>query len=168
MRPLGLLLLPLCVGCATGGRQVADAFPPGSVAAPWVLQSEVWAGSFDAAASALGDDAEIWRKYNPTRVWLAVYTHESETERSLKVRCFAFGSADDARRAFARFQPLEAKPFAYGDAGCWTEIGVLFQWGRLVCDIFGDRASWGSQMQSSLLAAHIARRMPPGAPGDPQ
>ena len=166
--PLGLLLTLLCAGCAANRLAIRDSFPPGSMAAPWVLQGEVWTGSFDDAAPALGDDANTWRKLGPTRAWLAVYCHETEPQRCLKVRCLAFPVADDARQAFDEFRPFDAKPFQCGDAGCWTEFGVLFQWGRLVFDIFGGDASWGSQVESSMLAVFIAKRMPAGAPDNPQ
>lgn len=165
---LGLLLTGLCAGCAADRFSVREAFPPGSVATPWVLQNDVWVGTFDEATSALGDDAEVWRDFGPTRVWLAIYCHENEPQRCLKVRCLAFASDADARRAFDAFRPLDAKPIRYGDVGCWTEFGVLYQWGCLVFDIFGGDASWGSQVQSTMLAALIAKRMPPAAPGHPQ
>lgn len=165
---LGLLLLPLCAGCAGTRLSVLDAFPPGSVATPWILRDAVWTGSFDEAAPALGDDAELWRNSGATRVWLAVYCHETNPERCLTVRCFAFESPSTARRAYDVFAPITAKPFQAGDVGCWTEIGVLFQWGRLVFDVFGGSASWESQVQSTYLVALIGKRMPAGAPDNPQ
>jgi hypothetical protein len=166
--PVGLLLALVCAGCAANRLTISDAFPPGSMADPWVLQGEVWTGSFDEAAPALGDDTEKWREYGPTRAWLAIYCHETEPQRCLKVRCFAFPAAENAREAFDEFRPFDAKPFQCGDGGCWTEVGVLFHWGRLVFDIFGGDASWGSQVESSMLAVFIAQRMPAGAPDNPQ
>lgn len=167
-RLFGLLLSLLCAGCAANRPAVRDSFLPGSMAAPWLLRDEVWTGSFDEAAPALGDDADTWRKFGPTHAWLAVYCHETRPQRCLKVRGLAFPTADEARQAFEEFRPLDAKPFQCGDIGCWTQVGVLFQWGRLVFDIFGGDASWGSQAESSMLAVFIARRMPAGAPDNPQ
>ncbi len=162
----GGLVLAACAGCAAERRSVAEAFPVASVAAPWRLEGEVWSGAWDEAAPALGADADAWRPHGATRVWLAVYRHEDEPRRTVTVRGFAFASADAAREAYEALKPAEAKRYEAGDAGCWTEVGVLFRWGRLVFDVFGQDASWGSQVQASLLAAYITKRMPPGAPGD--
>jgi hypothetical protein len=158
----------LAAGCAATRAPLVEAFPPGSVASPWHLQGEVWTGPFDEAAPALGDDAETWNRFKPERAWLAVYCHESEAQRCIRVRCVSFASVDEARRAFLALQPLEVKPFQAGDEVCWTEIGVLFRWERLVFDIFGDEASWGSQVQASYIAAVLGKRMPRGAPEDPR
>ncbi len=162
----GLLLA--CAGCAAQRRSVAEAFPPGSAASPWLLQGTVWSGTFDEAAPGLGPDADAWQVHRPTRVWLAVYRHEDEPARTVTVRGFSFASADAARAAYDALRPPDAKVYEAGDAGCWTEVGVLFQWGRLVFDVFGHDASWGSQVQASLVAALLTKRMPPAAPGDPQ
>lgn len=163
-----LLPLLLCAGCAATRPNVIEAFPPGSLATPWILRDAVWTGSFDEAASALGDDAELWRQFGAGRVWLAVYCHENTPEQCLTVRCFAFESAADARHAYDAFAPLAAKPFQAGDVGCWTEVGVLFQWGRLVFDVFGGTATFESQVQSTYIAALLTKRMPRGAPDNPQ
>ena len=168
MRRAALLGLLICAGCAARNTAVSDAFPVGSVASPWVLQGEIWSGTFDEAAPALGDDAETWRKLTPTRVWLAIYGHELQPERCVKVRCFAFATPENARTAYNVAAPLVASRFQAGDEGCWTEIGVLYRWGRLVFDIFGDQATWASQVQASYLSAVISRQMPPGAPENPQ
>jgi len=155
-------------GCGQNRHRVVDAFPTARVAAPWILEGEVWTGTFEDAAPALGDDAETWKKFSPTRVWLARYTREGDPARVLTVRCFAFDSPETARAAFEVFRPPLAKPLRAGDVGCWTECGVLFQWQRLVFDIFGDDVSWGSEVNSSVMAAIIARRMPAGVPENPQ
>jgi hypothetical protein len=162
------LVLLLLGGCTGRPAQVVEAFPPGGLASPWVLQGQVWRGTFEEAVPGLGDDADAWGRFGPMRVWLAIYCHESQVERCLKVRCFAFATPEDARQAFEALRPAGAKPFRMGDAGCWTEIGVLFRWGRLVFDIFGDRPAWSSELQSGFLAALISKRMPPGAIEDPQ
>jgi len=164
----GLMLSLLVGGCAVPARSVLDVFPPGSTAAPWVLQHEVWVGTLDDAAPALGSDAVFWHARQPARVWLAVYSHEDMPDRYLKVRCFALPTRDAARAAFDALQPAQARGFRYGDAGCWTDVGVLVQWGQLVLEIFGDDASWSSQMQAALLATFIAKRMPPELPEDPR
>ncbi len=162
------MLVILLGGCTSPARFVVDVFPPGSTAAPWLLQQEVWTGRFADAAQALGDDATFWSAQAPERLWLAVYCHEDVPDRCLKVRCFALSSRDAAQRAFDALQPPQARPFKYGDAGCWTDLGVLFQWGRLVVEIFGVDASWSSQMQAALLATFIAKRMPAGLPENPR
>ncbi len=165
---VGVLLLMAGGGCAQQRASVIEAFPPASLASPWALQGEVWAGTFEEAGAALGDEAEEWREFSPTHVWLAIYRHENEPERCLTVRCFACAASTDARRAFDFFKPAGAAPLEAGDAGCWTEIGVLFRWGRLVIEVFGHSATWSSQVQSSYLAAFITKRMPPGAPEQPE
>jgi hypothetical protein len=161
----GLVLA--CAGCATT-QTVADAFPPARVATPWILQGEVWTGTFDEAATALGGDAEGWRQYEPQRAWLAKYAHEDKPERTITVRAFAFATPASAERAYLRFAPVTAKPFAVADGGCWTEVGVLFHWKRLVFDIFGTRQSWDNEVQAAMLAGCITRRMPAGLPDQPR
>lgn len=165
------LAMLLCVGwagCADTRRPVTVAFPPAAAAWPWILQDAVWSGSFDESAPGLGEDAEKWRDHHPTRVWLAIYRHERDPRRRLTVRCFAFESSENARAALESFRPADAQPFDAGDEGCWTGVGVVFRWGRLVLEVFGPDASWGSQTQSSLLAAFLIKRMPAGAPEDPR
>lgn len=161
-------LAVLLTSCASRQRTLVEAFPPGSVAAPWTLDGAVWSGTLAEAAPGLGPDADTWEVFHPTRVWLAKYRHEDKPDRLLTVRCFAVASADDAREAVARFRPAGAKPVSFGDEGYWTELGVLFRWGRLVIEVFGPEASWGSEVQSSLLAAYLTKRMPPGIPDDPR
>ena len=156
------------VGCAGKQTSIADAFPPAASAAPWELDGAVWSGTTDEAAPALGDDADTWAAFEPTRVWLAVYAHQLRPGQHLTVRCFAFKSPQRARQAYDAFKPPMAKPFSCGDAGCWTEIGVLVHWQRLVFDVFGDNPSWNSEVESATLAGRIAHRMPPGAPDDPR
>ncbi len=163
---LGCAILPL-VGCAAR-HTLADAFPPGSVAAPWVLREPVWSGSFDEAAPALGTDAGAWAKHRPTRLWLAVYEHEQTPQRRLKVRCFAFETGAAAEAAFEALRPPLQRPYPLGDAGAWTDNGVLFRCGRLVFDIFGDEGALQSQTQATVLATAIVRRMPRGAADEPR
>lgn len=162
------LLLLVCTGCATPRNRVVEAFPPTGAVAPWLLQDEVWSGSFDEAAPALGDDADTWAEHDPARVWLARYCHEQHADQCLTVRCFAFATAETAQQAFAAFRPENAQDFAVGDAGCWMPIGVLFRTGRLVWDVFGPDATWNNELQAALLARCIEKLMPPQAPDDPQ
>ncbi len=164
MRCITSLLLLTIAGCAGQRTAVIDAFPIGSQADPWQLAGDVWTGTFDEAAGALGDDAERWQKLAPTRVWLAVYNHTAHPARVVKVRCFAFEHDEAAHAAYYAFAPVLAPNYAAGDEGCWTEIGVLFRWGRLVVDVFGDRDTWASQTQASYVAAVLIRQMPPTAP----
>ncbi|HUU95065.1 MAG TPA: hypothetical protein VM487_04940 [Phycisphaerae bacterium] len=165
---LGLACLCICSGCARHAKTMTAVFPAGSQAAPWVLQDAVWDGSFVRAARALGDDAEDWRLFRPTRVWLAVYHHEDDPKRRTTVRAFAFDSRVAARNAYEHFRPTEAKAFNAGDEGCWTEIGVLFVWGRMVFDVFGNDASFSSQGQSAYVTALIEKEMPTTLPEAPR
>jgi len=164
---IGCGLLITCAGCATT-RTIADAFPPARVATPWVLQGEVWTGSFEEAAAALGGDAEGWRKYDPQRVWLAKYEYEDNPKHTMTIRAFSFATPEQAQRAYLRFAPVTAKPFKAADEGCWTEVGVLFRWKRLVFDIFGNTQTQGSEVQAAMLSGCITRRMAPGLPDQPR
>lgn len=168
LRLLMAVALLAAAGCASRDATLVEAFPPAGAADPWFLQESVWTGSFETAIEALGDDAQTWAGCNPTQVWLAVYCHRELPQRCLKIRAFAFADVADARRAFAAFQPPDAKRYHVGDEGCWTEIGVLFRWGRVVFDVFGPEASWGSQVQSSYLAAILVKRIPPALVENPR
>jgi hypothetical protein len=163
---LGVVLL---AGCQTERVTITDTFPVGSYASPWVLQGDVWSGSFDHAAAGLGDEANEWAAFEPEQVWLAVYRHDTRTHHKLTARVFAFASPDDARRAFEHFRPADAELLKAGDEGCWTSDGVLVCWGRLVFDIFGnDPASFASPEQALYLLAFIEKKMPPHLPDTPQ
>lgn len=162
----GVLLV--LAGCAQQPHRVADAFPGGARAAPWILENPVWTGTITQASTGLGADFEPWSKLGPQRVWLAVYRHQSNAEQSLIVRAFAFESREAAARAYDALEPFQAKPFRIGDRGCWTDDGVLFVWGRLVFELFGERPAWESQTRGAYLAGCIEKSMPPGAPEDPQ
>lgn len=164
---LASLLLVLLTGC-TASQSVITAFPPASQAAPWVLRNDVWHGSLTAAHSALGDEFDTWHDYGARHVWLARYCHEDRPQRCLTVRIFAFDTVNAAQRAYEREHPVDADAFEAGDQGCWTPIGILFQWQRLVCEVFGDSASWGDQVQASFLVTYLLDRMPPQAPQDPR
>ena len=165
---LTVIGLVAVAGCARRNASVSSAFPRAALAAPWLLEGEVWSGSFEEAASALGDDADEWRALAPTLVWLAVYRHEHQADRKLTVRAFAFDTVETARQAFTRFRPLGATEFRAGDEGCWTGIGVMFRWGRLIFDIFAPEASWQNEMQAALLANFVQNLMPPARPLDPR
>ena len=62
----------------------------------------------------------------------------------------------------------DAEPFEIGDGGAWTDLGVLFAWGRLVFEIFGDRPTWSNQLQAVFIGSVIEKRMPPALPEDPR
>jgi hypothetical protein len=159
--------LPLA-GCVARHASVADAFPVSAVAAPWILEGEIWSGTFAAAAPALGTDADQWRDPQPTHVWLAAYTHEGDRARRLIARAFEFETSAAARMMFDRVRPVGTKNFSAGESGCWTGDGVLFVWGRLVFDIFASQASWQNELQAAMLAQFIQKQMPPGLPDAPQ
>lgn len=165
---LGLACLCMFGGCAWQAKTITAVFPAGSQAAPWVLQDAVWDGSFAQAARGLGEDAKDWRRFRPTHVWLAVYRHEDDPKRRTTVRAFAFDSRVAARKAYEHFRPTDAKAFNAGDEGCWTEIGVLFVWGRMVFDVFGNDASFSSQGQSAYVTALIEKEMPTTLPEAPR
>ena len=165
---LGLACLSICSGCARRAKTITAVFPQGSQAAPWVLQDAVWDGSFVRAARALGEDAQDWRRFRPTHVWLAVYHHQDDPKRRTTVRAFAFDSRVAAHSAYQHFRPTDAKAFNIGDEGCWTEIGVLFVWGRMVFDVFGNDASFSSQGQSAYVTALIEKEMPTTLPESPR
>ncbi len=163
---LGLVTLG---GCGGKRATLADAFPTGSYASPWLLQGALWDGSFEQAADALGDEAESWGAFDSEHVWLAVYRHDTRAEHRLTVRAFAFSSREQARRAFDHFRPADADELEAGDAGCWTEDGVLVLWGRLVFDIFGnDPSAFASPEQAVYLLAFVEKKMPAGLPDAPQ
>ena len=150
---LGLACLCMFGGCAWRAKTITAVFPAGSQAAPWVLQDAVWDGSFARAARGLGE---------------AVYHHQDDPKRRTTVRAFAFDSRVAARNAYQHFRPTDAKAFNAGDEGCWTEIGVLFVWGRMVFDVFGNDASFSSQGQSAYVTALIEKEMPTTLPEAPR
>ena len=161
-------LLTACCGCAARNVTVASSLPAAAVAAPWVLTEPVWKGTFDRAAPALGDDAERWRPFSPTAVWLAVYRHETRDGRKLTARIFALPSDADARRAYEHFAPAGAKAFGEGGESGWTRLGVLIRRDRLVIEIFGSDDSWSSQFAAARLAGFVETKMPADLPKAPQ
>ncbi len=165
---LAVLSLVASAGCSSRAPTVAAAFPAAHVARPWVLDGAVWSGSFAEASESLADEAEAWRAFAPERVWLAVYHHDTAPARRLHVRVFAVPAPDVARQALQRFKPAKAEPFVAGDEGYWTEIGVMFAWGRLVVDVFGDEPTWRNEIHAATLAGYLQTHMPPGLPDDPR
>ena len=170
-RALGTLVLAVLLlggGCAQKIVTVASVFPVTSVAAPWVLQGAVWNGTFEQAKQALGKEAATWGAFGCTLAWLAVYQHMHQSERTITVRAFAFGSRAEAQQAFEYFRPPGAVEFRAGDHGCWTKIGVLFVWGRLVFDIFEAQASRQSEFQAARFTGFIESHMPADLPDNPR
>jgi hypothetical protein len=163
-------LIPMMItGCNAKRVTVADTFPPGSYASPWVLQGEVWSGTLDQAADGLGEEAEEWQAFGPGQVWLAVYAHDTRPGCRLIARAFAFSSVEQARQAFAHFRPPNADKLEAGDEACWTDDGVLVLWGRLVYDIFGnDPTSFAGAEQALYLLACIEKKMAPDLPSAPR
>ena len=162
-------LIPFLCGCEQKRVSVADTFPKGSYASPWVLQGEVWSGTLGEAASGLGEEAEQWGRFAPERVWLAVYRHDTRANHKLTVRTWAFASTEQARRAFEHFRPANPNELKAGDEGCWTPDGILVRWGRLGFDIFGSSPSAvASPEQAVYLLAFIEKRMPAGLPDAPR
>jgi hypothetical protein len=138
-------------------------------AAPWRLRAAVWSGGFDEAAAALGEDAQRWGRFEPSRVWLAVYERGDDPETRLTLRVFAFESAERAEQAYGRNRPDAAGSFAVGDEGCWLPDGVLFRWSRLVFESFVYEPAGHETAESVVpFVGYIERRMPAGLPGDPR
>lgn len=163
----GLSIVPLLLaGCAARHSSLVDAFPVGSVAAPWNLDGNVWNGTFAEAVPALGDDANQWRDPQPMRVWLAVYRHEADGNR-LIARAFEFESGAAAQRMYERIRPAAADEFRAGNAGCWTSDGVLFVWGRFIFEVFASPPGWHNELQAAMLAQYFQKQMPPGLPDAP-
>ncbi|MBI5866574.1 MAG: hypothetical protein HZB38_19075 [Planctomycetes bacterium] len=161
-------ILLIAAGCA-GRKAVIDAFPVGAMASPWILDAAPWSGTFDQAASALGDDASGWRTFSPNHVWLGSYHHESRARNRLTARIFSFDNADAASRAFEHFRPPLAKEFKAGDGGCWTDDGVTFRWGKLVVEVFGSNPNEVSiPEQAVYLVAFIEKRMAADLPENPK
>lgn len=156
-------------GCNTGRVTIADTFPKGNYASPWVLRGEVWSGSLEQAANAIGDETDEWGAFEPERVWLAVYHHDTRIAHKLIVRAWSFASAEQARRAFENFRPEDVKTLQAGDEGCWTDDGILVLWGRMVFDIFGrGPATLASPEQAVYLLAFLEKQMPADLPGTPR
>jgi len=156
-------------GCSRKHVTVADTFPKGSHASPWVLEGEVWSGSLEQAASGLGNEAEQWAELDPERVWLAVYRHDTRTKHKLTVRGWAFSSVEQARRAYDRLHPDGADELEAGDDACWTDDGVLVLWGQMVFEIFGSgQPNRASPEQAVYLLAFIEKKTPAGLPDAPR
>lgn len=163
-RAMPLLLMLIVAGgsgCVKSPRTIEAAFPRGIAADPWALVDDVWTGPALRAASAIGDDWKRIEPHHPGRAWLAVYRHERDPERTVTVRAFQFDSPRTARRVFDAWRPEDAPPFKIGDAGCFTDIGVMFVWGDTFFDIFANKADWNAQMQAAYLTGFIENKLPP-------
>ncbi len=158
-RLLVFAMAPVIAGCAGNSARVADAFPPASSAAPWVLQGAPWQGLFETARPSLGADAERWGRHAPGCVWLATYAHQDNPRRRLSARCFELPTDGAARAAFADACPQDARSLALGDEACWSATGVAFRRGRYVGEVFGDDISWSNEVESAVLATQFARRL---------
>ena len=144
-------------GCTARHITIADTFPKGSYASPWVLQGKVWSGSLEQAADGIGDEATQWGTFGPERVWLAVYQHDTRVAHKLVVR------------AWEHFCPDDTRSLQAGDEGCWTDDGILVLWGRMVFDIFGSGPSTlTSPGQAVYLLAFFEKQMPPDLPSAPR
>lgn len=164
-----LILSAACLLGCSRNRTVIDAFPMADQASPWNLEGMVWGGPFEAAKDSIGEEAARWEAYLPRGAWLARYKHARRPTQTLTVRALSFDSAEDAQKAYAAFAPLDAKPFHAGDRGCWTSDGVLFQWKRLVFDLFTrDAEAAIDPMQTVLMTAYLEKRMPGGLPENPR
>jgi hypothetical protein len=176
VKPLSLLSLSWLVlaaltqaGCTSRLGTIADAFPKGSYASPWVLRDAVWTGTLEQAAGAIGAEAAAWEPFAPERVWLAVYEHDTNSADKLIVRAWAFASTTQAHRAFEHFRPEDARSLEAGDEGCWTADGILVIWGRMVFDIFGTSpTSDASPEQALYLLAFLEKQMHPDLPSAPR
>lgn len=170
---LRLAIFCLAVICTTGCGQkrvtINDTFPRGSYASPWVLDGSVWSGTPSAAAYAVGDEYGQWKAFEPERVWLAVYRHDTRKDNTLTVRAWSFPSAQQARRAYDKFRPENASQLKAGDEACWTRDGILIRWGRMIFDIFGRGPAGGTNPEQAVyLLAFFEKKMPRDLPHDPQ
>jgi hypothetical protein len=158
-----------CAGCGQKRVTIKDTFPIGSYASPWVLDGAVWSGTPDEAAGAVGGEYERWNAFNPERIWLAVYHHDTRTDNTLTVRAWSFPSAEQARRAYEKFRPENAAKLQAGDEACWMKDGILILWGRMVFDIFGRGPVAGSNAEQAVyLLAFFEKKMPHDLPNNPQ
>jgi hypothetical protein len=163
-----LAVLMSLAGCAAP-RSVLDVLPQGSLASPWNLDGEIWAGPFDMATPALGHEAEGWRKLDPQWAWLALYRHAERTRDTLAVRVFAMKTAQASAAALASRKPADSLAFKAGDEGCWLRDGVLFRMGRLVIEIFARSAGGeGEPMQAVFLSAFIENKLEPALADNPR
>jgi hypothetical protein len=163
------LFVVFCASGCTDRRTLLDAFPVGAAAAPWLLDSPVWSGDFETAAGSIGNDAAEWRRFNPQRVWLAVYKHDSRPAQRVTIRIFDVGSNEQAQNAYQHFKPPLAPSFGGGDEACWTSDGLLLVWGRLVLDIFGGDAQRAAVPEQAVyLLAFLEKNMPAGLPENPR
>lgn len=168
-RWLTLTTAGLLAGCAQQEVTIADTFPPAAAARPWSLSQAPWSGAFEQAAAALGDDAQRWRTWQPQRVWLAVYVDPARPDARLTVRVFSFADAQTAGLAWAALRPAGCEPFRAGDAGCWTDDGVIFRWGRLVYEVFVASATERlAPEQTATVVGWIEKRTPADLPGEPR
>lgn len=165
----GLVVVAAGAGCARRTVTLAAALPQESYATPWILDGSVWQGPFEKAVPALGEDAPVWQTFLPTHVWLAVYHHDTHPLDQIVVRVFAFESPKQARQAYDFVRPADPTPIDVGDAGCWTEDGVLVLWGRTVFELFARGVSGvATPEQAMYVLALIEKRMPPELPADPR
>ena len=164
------LLLPPLLGCDPPMRRGIDAtFPRFASATPWVLAGDVWSGSFEDARPGLGDEAAQWEAFQPQNVWLAVYRHDTRPENHLTARIWSFAETEDAAAAFEHFRPADADVLEAGDRGCWTDLGILVQWKRLVIEVFASGAPGTANAEQSLyLYALIEKQLNAELAGDPR
>ncbi len=164
----GLAAMTVAGGCARRDVTIAQTLPQESYATPWILEGRVWSGTFDEALPALGEDGPAWRAFSPVRVWLAVYHHDTHPLDQIVVRVFAFDSARQARQAYDFVRPGEPTQIEVGDAGCWTDDGVLVLWGKAVVEVFSRGVSGiATPEQAMYVLALIEKRMPRELPANP-
>lgn len=156
----GLIVLYASAGCAQRRPAITEALPIASVATPWALEGALWTGDFDAARGALGDSADTWSLFQPQRVWLADYHHDTQRESRLTVRIFALASRSRAEEAYSLLSPFNRQELKAGDEACWLRDGVLIRWGKLVVEIFSaDPQVQVAPEQAFYLWAIIEKRL---------
>ena len=161
--------LLVSAGCASKNVTISDTFPTGGYASPWILDSPVWCGEPDEASFAVGDEYPEWKAFNPKRLWLAVYRHDSRRDNTITVRAWSFPNSEQARRAYEKFRPENASALKAGDEACWTKDGILVLWGRMIFDIFDTNASGASSPEQAVyLLAFFEKKMPHDLPYNPQ
>lgn len=160
-RVAGAMVCLSAIGCSKPARTIEGAFPIAFEAAPWALRGAVWTGRAADAAAAVGEDWESVSRFEPVRVWLAVYEHQSKPENQLVARAFELPSVERGRQALEALRPAAGEPFRMGGEGWWTPDGVIFAWGPTLFEIFGNQEGWVSQLQAAYLAGFIEKKLPP-------
>lgn len=166
---LALLVCSLPIGCASKSPRLDRALPVGHQASPWVLDGIIWSGRIEDAAESLGEEAAAWSDPMPQRIWLAVYRHDTKPEVRLVLRALSYDSRETAARVYDVHRPARAEDFRAGEAGHWTDAGVMFRAGRVVFEVFAaGPAELVAPEQAAYLATIVTRGLSPQVVDNPE